>query len=78
MDAPRCPRCETPAAEIAPGQPLCDSCWEALPSRLRRAVARLKPARQQRFALGELDVHPARRKKRTRRRGSRGDQSSQA
>jgi hypothetical protein len=78
MDTQRCPRCGAGAPELGPGQPLCDACWDALPSRVRRAVARLKPARQQRFALGELDVPPAPRKKRTSRRGSRGDQSSDA
>jgi hypothetical protein len=76
MDTQHCPRCSASAPEIAPGQPLCDVCWEALPSRIRRAVARLKPARQQRFAMGQLDVPPARRKKRpSRRRGpAEGDQ----
>jgi predicted amidophosphoribosyltransferase len=68
MDAPRCPRCGAAAPEIAPGQPLCNVCWEALPSRVRRAVARLKPSRQQRFASGELEVQPAARKKRPSRR----------
>jgi hypothetical protein len=70
MDAPRCPRCGAAAPELAPGQPLCDGCWEALPSRMRRAVARLKPSRQQRFALGQLEVQPAPRKKRPRRGGT--------
>ena len=70
MDAPRCPRCGAAAPEIAPDQPLCDVCWEALPSRVRRAVARLKPSRQQRFAIGELEVQPAARKKRPSRKGA--------
>jgi predicted amidophosphoribosyltransferase len=80
MDTPRCPRCGAAAPEIAPGQPLCAVCWAALPSRMRRAVARLKPSRQQRFALGQLEVPPARRKKRPSRRGSaaEGDQPSDA
>ncbi|HET6172988.1 MAG TPA: hypothetical protein VFD90_10305 [Gaiellales bacterium] len=80
MDMPRCPRCGATAPEIAPGQPLCDVCWEVLPSRLRRAVARLKLSRQQRFAEGQLDVTPARRKKRTsrRRQGAERDQPSDA
>jgi hypothetical protein len=80
MDTPRCPRCGTGAPEIAPGQPLCDVCWEVLPSRTRRAVARLKPSRQQRFASGQLEVQPARRKKRTSRRRTAGttDQPSDA
>jgi hypothetical protein len=43
-------------------------------------VARLKPSRQQRFALGQLDVPPARRKKRPSRRrenaAAEGDQPS--
>jgi hypothetical protein len=69
MDTPRCPRCSAAAPEIAPGQPLCDTCWEALPSRLRRAVSRLKASHQQRFAAGQLEVAPARRKKRPSRRG---------
>jgi hypothetical protein len=73
MDAPRCPRCGSAAPELAPGQPLCDACWEALPSRVRRAVARLKPSHQQRFALGQLEVQPAPRKKRPRRSGAGGD-----
>ena len=68
MDSRSCPRCGAAAPEIAPGQPLCDVCWEALPSRIRRAVARLKPSRQERFATGQLEVPPARRKKRTSRR----------
>jgi hypothetical protein len=76
MDTPRCPRCGAAAPELAPGQPLCDPCWEALPSRVRRAVARLKPSRQKRFAQGQLEVQPAARKKRTRRGGSNHDQSS--
>ncbi len=70
MDAQSCPRCGSAAPEIGPGQPLCDPCWEALPSRVRRAVARLKPSRQQRFAAGELEVQPAARKKRTPHGGS--------
>jgi hypothetical protein len=70
MDPPRCPRCDAAAPELAPGQPLCDVCWEALPSRVRRAVSRLKISRQVQFALGELDVSPAARKKRTRRAGA--------
>jgi hypothetical protein len=78
MDTPRCPRCGAAAPELAPGQPLCDLCWEALPSRVRRAVARLKPSRQQRFALGQLEVPPAARKKRPRRGGSGGNQASDA
>jgi hypothetical protein len=80
MDTERCPRCGTSAPEIAPGQPLCDICWEALPSRMRRAVARLKPSRQQRFALGQLEVPPARRKKRPSRRrtAAEGDQPSES
>jgi predicted amidophosphoribosyltransferase len=80
MDTQRCPRCSASAPEIAPGQPLCDVCWEALPSRLRRAVARLKPSRQQRFALGQLEVPPARRKKRPSRRrdDAEDDQPSDA
>jgi predicted amidophosphoribosyltransferase len=78
MDTQRCPRCGASAPEIALGQPLCDVCWEALPSRMRRAVARLKPSRQQRFARGQLDVPPARRKKRASRRRTpaEGDQPS--
>jgi hypothetical protein len=72
MDALRCPRCGSSAPELAPGQPLCDACWEALPSRTRRAVARLKPSRQQRFATGQLEVQPAARKKRPRRRNAAG------
>ena len=68
MDSPVCPRCGSAAPELAPGQPLCDPCWEVLPSRVRRAVARLKPSRQLRFATGHLDVQPAARKKRTSRR----------
>jgi hypothetical protein len=59
---------------MSPGQPLCDVCWEALPSRMRRAVARLKPSRQQRFALGQLEVPPARRKKRPSRRRAASDE----
>jgi hypothetical protein len=78
MDTPSCPRCDSAAPEIGPGQPLCDPCWEALPSRVRRAVARLKPSRQQRFARGELEVQPAARKKRTPHGGSGGTQSSDA
>jgi hypothetical protein len=69
MDALRCPRCDAAAPELAPGQPLCDVCWEALPSRTRRAVARLKVSRQLLFASGQLDVRPAARKKRPRRGG---------
>ena len=69
METPRCPRCGATAAEIAPGQPLCDVCWETVPSRVRRAVARLKLSRQRQFALGTLDVPPAARKKRPRRGG---------
>jgi hypothetical protein len=78
MDMQRCPRCGASAPEIAPGQPLCAVCWEALPSRMRRAVARLKPSRQQRFAHGQLEVPPARRKKRPSRRrtAAEGDQPS--
>jgi|tagenome__1003787_1003787.scaffolds.fasta_scaffold20541583_2 hypothetical protein len=72
MDALRCPRCNAIAPELAPGQPLCDVCWEALPSRMRRAVARLKPSRQQRFATGQLEVQPAARKKRPSRRTAAG------
>jgi hypothetical protein len=68
MNTRSCPRCGAAAPEIAPGQPLCDVCWEALPSRTRRAVARLKASRQERFAAGQLDVPPARRKKRPSRR----------
>jgi hypothetical protein len=68
MDALRCPRCGIAAPEIAPGQPLCDVCWEALPSRVRRAVSRLKLSRQERFAAGQLEVQPAARKKRPSRR----------
>jgi hypothetical protein len=47
---------------------------------MRRAVARLKLSRQQRFALGQLEVPPARRKKRPSRRGRavEGDQPSDA
>ena len=45
MHAPRCPRCNAAAPELAPGQPLCDVCWNATPSRVRRAVARLKVSR---------------------------------
>jgi hypothetical protein len=47
---------------------------------MRRAVARLKPSRQQRFALGQLEVPPARRKKRPSRRRTavEGDQSSES
>jgi hypothetical protein len=80
MDTARCPRCAAAAPEIASGQPFCDGCWEALPSRMRRAVLRLKPSRQQRFAVGQLEVPPARRKKRTSRRRSaaEGDQPSDA
>jgi len=83
MDTRRCPRCDAAAHEIVPGQPLCDTCWAALPSRLRRAVSRLKASHQQRFALGQLEVEPARRKKRTSRRaaaerGLQGGQSSDA
>jgi hypothetical protein len=80
MDTLRCPRCGAAAPEISPAQPLCDVCWEALPSRMRRAVARLKPSRQQRFASGQLEVPPARRKKRTSRRrtAAEGDQPSDA
>jgi hypothetical protein len=78
MDTPRCPRCGAAAPELAPGQPLCDVCWEALPSRVRRAVSRLKLSRQQRFAIGELEVQPAPRKKRTRHGGAKGDQPSDA
>jgi hypothetical protein len=70
MDVPPCPRCGVAAPELAPGQPLCDVCWAALPSRVRRAVARLKPSRQQRFAQGQLEVQPAARKKRPRRGGA--------
>jgi hypothetical protein len=73
MDTPPCPRCGAAAPEIAPGQPLCDVCWDALPSRVRRAVARLKLSRQQRFAHGTLEVQPAARKKRSRRGGPGGD-----
>jgi hypothetical protein len=72
MDAPRCPRCNTPAPELAPGQPLCDVCWEATPSRVRRAVSRLKISRQVLFATGQLEVAPAARKKRPRRGGGGG------
>jgi hypothetical protein len=80
MDTRSCPRCGLAAPEIAPGQPLCDVCWEVLPSRIRRAVARLKPSRQARFASGQLEVPPARRKKRTsrRRQAADPDQSSDA
>jgi hypothetical protein len=80
MDSRSCPRCGLAAPEIVPGQPLCDVCWEALPSRIRRAVARLKLSRQERFASGELAVPPARRKKRTprRREDAEGDQSSES
>ena len=80
MDAPSCPRCGSAAPELGPGQPLCDPCWEALPSRVRRAVARLKPSRQLRFAAGELEVQPAARKKRTPHGGSSAEspQSSDA
>ena len=70
MDAPRCPRCDAAAPELAPGQPLCDVCWEAIPSRTRRAVSRLKLSRQVLFANGQLAVEPAARKKRTRRGGA--------
>jgi hypothetical protein len=70
MDMQPCPRCGVAAPELAPGQPLCDVCWGALPSRMRRAVARLKPSRQVRFAQGQLEVQPAARKKRPRRGGS--------
>ncbi|MDX6621589.1 MAG: hypothetical protein QOK36_3975 [Gaiellales bacterium] len=70
MDAPRCPRCDTAAPEIVPGQPLCDTCWEAIPSRVRRAVARLKVSRQVLFATGQLEVAPAARKNRPRRGGT--------
>ena len=77
MDALRCPRCGAAAPELTPGQPLCDVCWEALPSRMRRAVARLKPSRQQRFATGQLEVQPAARKKRPSRRKA-GDAGSGA
>jgi hypothetical protein len=78
MDTTTCPRCGAAAPEISPGQPLCDICWQALPSRMRRAVARLKPSRQERFASGELEVLPARRKKRPsrRRQAPEGDQGS--
>ena len=78
MDMQSCPRCGAAAPELAPGQPLCDVCWEALPSRMRRAVARLKPSRQLRFAQGQLEVQPAARKKRPRRGGSARGQSSDA
>jgi hypothetical protein len=67
MDTQTCPRCGAAAPELAPGQPLCNVCWAALPSRMRRAVARLKPSRQRRFAQGKLEVQPAARKKRPRR-----------
>jgi hypothetical protein len=79
MDTPSCPRCGTAAPEIGPSQPLCDICWQALPSRMRRAVARLKPSRQERFASGQLEVPPARRKKRPSRRrpAAQGDQPSE-
>jgi hypothetical protein len=77
MDTPRCPRCEAAAPELGPGQPLCDTCWEAVPSRVRRAVSRLKLSRQQRFALGQLEVQPAARKKRPRRGGAAPDQPSE-
>ena len=70
MDALRCPRCGAAAPELTPVQPLCDECWDVLPSRVRRAVARLKPSRQQRFATGQLEVQPAARKKRPRRRNA--------
>jgi hypothetical protein len=70
MESTRCPRCEAAAPEIAPGQPLCDVCWETIPSRVRRAVARLKLSRQRQFALGRLEVPPAARKKRPRRGGA--------
>ena len=47
---------------------------------MRRAVARLKTSRQQRFAAGKLDVPPARRKKRSSRRRAvtEQDQPSEA
>jgi hypothetical protein len=73
MNAPRCPRCDAAAPELAPGQPLCDVCWEAVPSRVRRAVSRLKLSRQALFASGQLEVPPAARKKRPRRGGSSAD-----
>jgi len=72
METSRCPRCGAAALEIAPGQPLCDVCWEAVPSRVRRAVSRLKISRQRQFAAGTLDVPPAARKKRPRRGGAGG------
>jgi hypothetical protein len=79
MDTRSCPRCGAAAPEIRPSQPLCDICWQALPSRMRRAVARLKPSRQERFASGQLEVPPARRKKRPsrRRQAAQGDQPSE-
>jgi hypothetical protein len=79
MDTTSCPRCGAAAPEISQGQPLCDICWQALPSRMRRAVERLKPSRQERFASGELMVPPARRKKRPSRRrpAAEGDQASE-
>ena len=70
MESIRCPRCEATAPEISPGQPLCDVCWETIPSRVRRAVARLKISRQRQFALGQLEVPPAARKKRPHRGGA--------
>jgi hypothetical protein len=70
MEMQTCPRCGAAAPELAPGQPLCDVCWGDLPSRVRRAVARLKPSRQRRFAQGTLEVQPAARKKRPRRGGA--------
>ena len=79
METERCPRCGAQAPEIRPGQPMCDRCWEAVPSRVRRSVARLKLSHQQRFALGELEVQPAPRKKRTRHGGTgEAGQSSDA
>jgi hypothetical protein len=53
---------------------VCDACWSATPSRVRRAVAKSDATTQRLWAEGKAEVAPAPRKKRTsrKRRGSNG------
>ena len=52
---------------------MCDACWTATPSRVRRAVAKSDATTQRLWAEGKTEVAPAPRKKRTsRKRRSNG------
>ena len=52
---------------------MCDACWSATPSRVRRAVAKSDATTQRLWAEGRTEVAPAPRKKRTsRKRRSNG------